>query len=40
MNKTLVLTGPIGVGKSTLAGLLGADIACQPTFAAELNRYV
>jgi hypothetical protein len=26
MNKTIVLTGPIGVGKSTLAGLLGADL--------------
>lgn len=26
MNKTYVLTGPIGVGKSTLAGLLGKDL--------------
>lgn len=26
MNKTIVLTGPIGVGKTTLAGLLGADL--------------
>ena len=26
MNKTIVLTGPIGVGKSTLAGLLGSDL--------------
>jgi len=26
MNKTIVLTGPIGVGKSTLAGLLGAEL--------------
>jgi len=26
MNKTIVLTGPIGVGKSTLAGLLGDDL--------------
>ena len=26
MNKTFVLTGPIGVGKSTLAGLLGTDL--------------
>ena len=26
MNKTIVLTGPIGVGKSTLADLLGADL--------------
>jgi len=26
MNKTIVLTGPIGVGKSTLAGLLGPEL--------------
>ena len=29
MNKTIVLTGPIGVGKSTLAKLLGNDLGLE-----------
>jgi len=40
MNKTIVLTGPIGVGKSTLAGLLGADLSLPVCTYDEIkNKY-
>ena len=40
MNKTIVLTGPIGAGKSTLARLLGADLGLPVCIYDEIkNKY-
>jgi len=40
MNKTFVLTGPIGVGKSTLAGLLGNELGLPVCTYDEIkNKY-